>query len=149
VANESVRVEHVMKGYRADAFSKIETLVYMALRAREHAVFSRRLATQIDDPTLRGLIEMIATDEERHQRFFDDLVRACYRLDPEETVAKAAARAAGLQVIGADIDAYQDKVATMAQAGIFDDDVMRQVISDAIASWELSDRPELADFVRS
>jgi len=148
VANEAVRVEHVMKGYRADHFSKIETLVYMALREREDAVFCRRLAAQIDDPTLRTLIETIASDEERHQEFFDSLVRDCMRLEPEDTVAAVAARAAELQVVGADIDAYKDKVANVADAGIFDEKLMRQCISDSIAAWGLTDRRELADFVR-
>jgi acyl-[acyl-carrier-protein] desaturase len=148
VANEAVRVEHVMKGYRADTFSKIETLVVMALREREHAVFCRRLAEQIEEPTLRSLIETIATDEERHLMFFENLVSAYLRLDPEETVAAIAARAAELHVVGADIDAYQDKVARVAEAGIFDENLMRQAISDSIAAWGVSDRPELAAFVR-
>src|SRR5262249_47964583 len=147
-ANEKVRVEHVMKGYRADHFSKIETLVFMALREREHSVFCRRLAAQIDDPTLRSLIETIATDEERHLQFFENLVRECVRLEPEETIAAIAARAAELQVVGAEIDAYEDKVATVAQAGIFDEQLMRQGVSDSIAAWGLTDRSELADFVR-
>jgi acyl-[acyl-carrier-protein] desaturase len=137
-----------MKGYRADHFSKIETLVFMALREREHSVFCRRLAAQIDDPTLRSLIETIATDEERHLQFFENLVRECVRLEPEETIAAIAARAAELQVVGADIDAYKDKVATVAQAGIFDEQLMRQGVSDSIAAWGLTDRSELADFVR-
>jgi acyl-[acyl-carrier-protein] desaturase len=148
VANEHVRVEHVMKGYRADQLSKIETLVLMALRAREHGVFCRRLAAQIDDPTLRRLMELIAVDEERHTVFFENLVRECYRLEPEETIGAIAARAAELDVIGADIDAYKDKVVTVAEAGIFDENLMRQTISDSIAAWGLSDRPELAEFVR-
>lgn len=148
VANEHVRVEHVMKGYRADQYSKIETLVYMALRARCQAVFCRRLAAQIDDPTLRSLLETIAKDEERHREFFENLVRACHQLEPQETVTAIAARAAQLQVVGADIDAYQDKVVTVAEAGIFDENLMRQAISDSIAGWQLSDRPELAEFVR-
>jgi len=148
VANEAVRVEHVMKGYRADHFSKIETLVCTALREREDAAFCTRLAAQIDDPALRALIETIATDEERHRDFFDHLVRECMRLEPEETVAAIAARAAELQVVGADIDAYKDKVANVADAGIFDEKLMRQCISDSIAAWGLTDRPELADFVR-
>ncbi|HXA10854.1 MAG TPA: acyl-ACP desaturase, partial [Mycobacterium sp.] len=66
----------------------------------------------------------------------------------EETVAAIAARAAELQVVGADIDAYKDKVANVADAGIFDEKLMRQCISDSIAAWGLTDRPELADFVR-
>jgi acyl-[acyl-carrier-protein] desaturase len=148
VANEKVRVEHVMKGYRADHFSKIETLVSMALREREHSVFCRRLAAQIDDPTLRSLIETIATDEERHLQFFENLVRECVRLEPEETIAAIAARAAELQVVGADIDAYKDKVANVADVGIFDEQLMRQVVSDSIAAWGLTGRAELADFVR-
>src|SRR5581483_9617640 len=145
-ANEAVRVQHVMKGYRGDNLGKIETLVFLALREREHAVYCQRLAAQIDDPTLRSLMETIAKDEERHLEFFENLVRACVRLEPEETVAAIAARAAALQVVGADIDAYQDKVAVVAKAGIFDENLMRQGISDSIASWGLSDRTELADF---
>ena len=43
-ANEDVRVEHVMKGYRADTYSQIETLVFMAFLERAHAVFCRNLA---------------------------------------------------------------------------------------------------------
>ncbi len=38
----------------------------------------------------------------------------------DETVAAIAARARELDLIGADIDAYQDKVAVVAEAGIFD-----------------------------
>ena len=57
-------------------------------------------------------------------------------------------RAAELQVVGADIDAYKDKVANVADAGIFDEKLMRQCISDSIAAWGLTGRPELADFVR-
>ena len=148
VANEHVRVEHVMKGYRADGFSKIETLVFLALRERQHAVFCRRLAPQIDDSTLSSLIETIAKDEERHLQFFENLVRECLRLEPEETIAAIAARAAELQVVGADIDAYKDKVANMADVGIYDENLMRQGVSDSIAAWGLTDRAELVDFVR-
>src|SRR5689334_17508957 len=81
-ANEAVRVEHVMKGYRAERLSKIETLVFMALWERSHAVYCRRLAAQIEDTTLRELIENIASDEERHALVFDNLVRECLRLEP-------------------------------------------------------------------
>ena len=38
VADEDVRVAHVMRGYRADAYSQIETLTFMALYERAHAV---------------------------------------------------------------------------------------------------------------
>src|ERR1700694_224765 len=105
-ANEDVRVEHVMKGYRASHYSQIETLVFMALFERAHAVYCRNLAEQIDEPALRGMVERIAEDEERHGLFFANLVRACLRFDVEETIAAIAGRAAELRVIGADIGPY-------------------------------------------
>src|SRR3981081_244857 len=55
-ANEDVRVEHVMKGYRADSYSQIETLAYMALLAHAHAVFCRNLQDQIEEPVLQALV---------------------------------------------------------------------------------------------
>ena len=147
VANERVRVEHVMKGYRGDHLSRIETLVFMALRERTHAVFCRRLVDQIDDPTLRAMIETIATDEERHEQYFANLVSACLRLEPDETVAAVASRVAEMHVVGADIDAYQDKVANIAAAGIFDEDVLHRCVSDSIAGWGLAGRDELSGYV--
>jgi acyl-[acyl-carrier-protein] desaturase len=142
-----VRVEHVMKGYRADHLSSIETLVFMALRERTHAVFCRRLAEQIEDPTLRAMIEAIANDEERHQEYFSNLVAACLRIEPDQTVAAVADRSAELRVVGADIDAYQDKVANMAKTGIFDENMLRECVSDAITAWDLAAHPEMSAFV--
>ncbi len=146
-ANETVRVQHVMKGYRGDQLSKIETLVFMALRERTHAVFCRRLADQIEDPTLRTMVNTIANDEERHEEYFANLVRACLQIEPEETVAAVASRAAQMHVVGADIDAYQDKVANIATAGIFDENLLRQCVSDSITSLGLADRDETSGFV--
>ena len=74
VANEDVRVEHVMKGYRADNSARSRRWSSWRCATRQQAVFCRRLADQIDDPTLRRLIELIAVDEERHTVFFDNLV---------------------------------------------------------------------------
>ena len=59
-ANEDVRVEHVMKGYRADTYTQIERLVFMAFFEREHAVFCRNLEAQITEPALKSLIGRIA-----------------------------------------------------------------------------------------
>ena len=73
-ANEDVRVEHVMKGYRADTYSQIERLVFMAFYERAYAVYCRNLEAQIDEPVLSGLIGRIAKDEERHEEFFHNLV---------------------------------------------------------------------------
>jgi acyl-[acyl-carrier-protein] desaturase len=147
-ANEGVRVAHVMKGYRADQVSQIETLVFMALFERAHGVFCRRLAEQIEEPALRSLVERIALDEERHELFFTNLVKYCLELDDEETLRAVAAQAASLQVPGADIVAYADKRASVAQAGIFGPEQLQQVVSDEIAALGLADRAELAEFVQ-
>jgi acyl-[acyl-carrier-protein] desaturase len=146
-ANEDVRVEHVMKGFRADNFSQIETLVFMALLERAHGVFCRRLAGQIDEPVLKSLVERIATDEERHELFFTNLVRWCLEFDEAETVAAIARRAAGLQPVGSDIHAYQDKVTNVSQAGIFGTEQLRQVISDELTALGVVDRHELREFI--
>lgn len=146
-ANEEARVEYVMKGYRADTYSQVETLVYMALTERSHAVFCRNLAAQIEEPVLAGLIDRIARDELRHEEFFSNLVTHCLGYTREETIAAIAARAADLQVPGADIDSYQDKVKNVAQAGIFGPDQLRQVISDRITAWGVADEPALKRFV--
>lgn len=146
-ANEDVRVEHVMKGYRADRFSQIETLVFMTFFEREHAVFTRNLQAQIAEPTLKGLIGRIAADEERHEEFFANLVAHCLATDTRaETVSAIARRAAELDVLGGDIEAYADKRATVAEAGIFDDAARRAVIADLIAAWGVAEEPELREF---
>ena len=146
-ANENVRVEHVMKGYRADTYSQIETLAFMAFFERAHAVFCRNLQAQIEEPTLKALVGRIARDEERHEEFFANLVAHCVQSHRDETVAAIARRAAELDVIGADIDAYVDKREAVAAAGIFDESTLRTVISDRITAWGLADEPDLAKFV--
>ncbi len=148
-ANEDVRVEHVMKGYRADTYSQIERLVFMAFYERAYAEFCRNLEAQITEPVLNGLVGRIARDEERHEEFFANLVAHCLEYSREETIEAIAGRAAQLDVIGADIDAYQDKVANVAAAGIFDDAILRKVISDRIAAWGLADDPQLRPLVNA
>jgi acyl-[acyl-carrier-protein] desaturase len=147
VANEQARVEHVMKGYRADHYSQLETLVFMAFYERSHAVFCRNLAEKIDEPALKGLIGRIAADEERHEEFFANLVAHCLDYTHDETVAAIAARAAEMDVVGGDIVPYQDKVSAIAEAGIFGPDELRRVISDRISAWGLADHPDLRQFV--
>jgi acyl-[acyl-carrier-protein] desaturase len=147
VANEDVRVQHVMKGYRADQLSQVETLVQMAFSERSYAVFCRNLAAQIEEPVLAGLIDRIAKDEARHEQFFANLVARCLDFTRDETIAAIAARAADLDVVGGDIDAYQDKVQKVADAGIFGPALLRQVISDRITEWGLADEPQLRQFV--
>jgi acyl-[acyl-carrier-protein] desaturase len=146
-ANEDVRVEHVMKGYRADTYSQIERLVFMAFYERAYAVYSRNLEAQITEPVLNGLVGRIARDEERHEEFFGNLVAHLLETRREETIEAIAARAADLDVVGADIDAYADKRKVIADAGIFDEAALRQVISDRIAAWGLADDPRLRRLV--
>jgi acyl-[acyl-carrier-protein] desaturase len=146
-ANEDVRVEHVMKGYRADSYSQIETLAYMALLERAHGVFCRNLEAQITEPVLKKMVGRIARDEERHSEFFANLVAYCVVSERDETIAAIAKRAAGFEAIGADIDAYRDKVRVVAEAGIFDDAARRKAISDLVAEWGVADVPALAEFV--
>jgi acyl-[acyl-carrier-protein] desaturase len=145
-ANEDVRVEHVMKGYRADTYSQVERLVFMAFFERAHAVFCRNLEAQITEPVLKGLVGRIAKDEERHEEFFANLIAHLLSSNRDETITAIARRAAELGVVGGDIDAYADKVAHMADAGIFGPEQLRSVISDRIAAWGLSDEPELKQF---
>ena len=147
-ANEQVRFEHVAKkGYRADQYSQVETLVFMAFFERAHAVFCNNLAARIEEPVLAGLIAHIAQDEERHEQFFANLVAHCLQFTHDETVAAIAARAAELGVVGGDIDAYQDKLQHVTDGGIFGASQLRQVISDRISAWGLADHPDLRRFV--
>ncbi|MGB9227830.1 acyl-ACP desaturase [Mycobacterium sp.] len=147
VENEEVRVQYVMKGYRGDMYTQVETLVYMALSERSFAVFCSNLAAQVEEPILAGLIDRIARDEKRHEEFFASLVARCLEYTRDETIAAIAARAADLEVLGADIDAYADKRKNIADAGIFGEPQLRQVISDRITAWGVADEPQLRQFV--
>jgi acyl-[acyl-carrier-protein] desaturase len=146
-ANEEARVQYVMKGYRADTYTQVETLVYMACTERTHAVFCRNLAAKVEEPILAGLIDHIARDEKRHEQLFANLVAHCLEYTRDETIAAIAVRAADLQVVGADIDAYRDKVQNVADAGIFGPAELRQAISDRITEWGVADEPALRQFV--
>ncbi|ORV93250.1 acyl-ACP desaturase [Mycobacterium interjectum] len=145
-ANEEARVQYVMKGYRADTYTQVETLVYMAFTERTHAVFCRNLAAKVEEPILAGLIDRIRRDEERHEHMFASLVAHCLEYTRDETIAAIAARAAELQAVGADIDSYQDKVQNVADAGIFTPEDLRQAISGRIADWGVADEPALKQF---
>ncbi len=148
-ANEDVRVEHVMKGYRAETYSQVETLVFMAFFERAHAAYCRNLQAQVAEPVLNSLVGKIVRDEERHEEFFANLVTHLLGTERDETIAAIGARAAELGVIGGDIEAYQDKVANVAAAGIFDRATLSRVIAERITAWGLADEPELRRFVTS
>jgi len=148
-ADETVRVAHVMRGYRADTYTQIETLVVMALYERAHAVYLRNLEAKITEPVLKRLVGRIANDEERHEEFFHNLVAHCLELYPDQTIGAIVRRSAGLGVVGGDILEYSDKLHVIADAGIYDRDAALTVISDRIAAWGLSDDPQLKKFVRA
>ena len=147
-ADESVRVAHVMRGYRASNYTQIETLVFMALYERAHAVYLRNVEAKIDEPVLRKLVGRIISDEERHSQFFDNLVAHCLEQHRDSTIAAISRRAPGFPVIGGDILEYRDnKLRTVAEAGIFDQVAANKVVSDAIVAWGLGGEPQLKKFV--
>ncbi|MEE6137339.1 acyl-ACP desaturase [Mycobacterium sp. 050128] len=146
-ANEEARVEYLMQGYRAEKYTQVETLVYMALTERTYAVFTRNLAAQLEEPILAGLIDRIHRDEVRHELFFSNLVAHCLTYTRDETIDAIAKRAAELQVVGGDIRGYADKVRNVAAAGIFGPAELRQAIADRITEWGVADEPKLRQFV--
>src|SRR3979411_234383 len=113
---------------------------------RALAVFCRNLEAQITEPVLKGLIGRIAADEERHEEFFANLVAHCLTHTRDETIEAIARRAGELGVVGGDIDAYADKVANAAEAGIFGPDELRQVTADRITAWGLADESALRSY---
>lgn len=119
----------------------------MAFTERSHAVFCENLSAKLEEPILSGLVDRISRDERRHELFFSNLVAHCLEYTRDETIAAIAARAAELQVPGADIDAYQDKLRNVAEAGVFTENDLRQVISDRIRAWGVADEPALKPFV--
>ena len=148
-ADEVVRLAHVMRGYRADTYTQIETLVFMALYERAHAVFLRNLEARIAEPVLKRLVGRIAADEERHEAFFHELVAYCLVHHPDQTTGAIVRRVAELGVVGGDILEYAGKLHVIADAGIFDRDPTLTVISDRIAAWGLSGDARLKKFVRA
>lgn len=147
-ANEEVRVAHVMRGYRADQYTQIETLVFMALYERAHAVYLRNLEAKVDEPVLKTLIGRIARDEERHEQFFGKLVAHCLKHHTDQTIGAIARRAPEFGVVGGDILEYREnKLRTIAEAGIFDQAAARKVVSDLIVAWGVADEAMLKKFV--
>lgn len=148
VADEETRIAHVMRGYLANKYTQIETLVFMALTERAHVVYLRNLEAKIDEPVLKGLVARIAKDEERHQEFFDNLVAHCLGQHEDQTVGAINRRAFGFGVVGGDILEYREtKVRNVADAGIFSQATADQVVADAIASWGLSSNALLKRYI--
>lgn len=144
VADEQVRVNHVMRGYRSSNYTQIETLVFMALYERAHAVYCRNLEAQIDEPVLKRLVGRIAADEERHAEFFNNLVMHCVEHHRDSTISAIARRSISIPVVGGDILEYREtKLRTVAEAGIFNEQTAAAVLIDAIAGWGLAEEPLL------
>ena len=147
-ADEKTRINHVMRGYRADKYTQIETLVFMALYERAHAVYLRNLEAKIDEPVLKKLVGRIAADEERHEEFFGKLVAHCLERHRDQTLGAIARRAFGFGVVGADIIEYREnKLRNVAEAGIFDQAAADKVVSDRIVAWGLGEEPLLKKYV--
>jgi acyl-[acyl-carrier-protein] desaturase len=133
-----------MRGYRASNYTQIETLVFMAMYERAHAVYARNLEARIDEPVLKKLIGRIAADEERHAEFFDNLVMHCVEHYRDSTIAAIARRATGFPAVGGDIIEYREtKLRSAAEAGVFDQAAADKVVIDCIGTWGLSDEPLL------
>jgi acyl-[acyl-carrier-protein] desaturase len=144
VADEQVRVNHVMRGYRASSYTQIETLVFRALYERAHAAFTRNLEAKVADPVLKRLVGRIAADEERHAEFFDNLVMHCVEHHRDSTIAAIARRSIVLPVVGGDILEYREtKLRTIADTGVFNEEAAATVLLDAITEWGLADEPLL------
>lgn len=148
VADETVRVAHVMRGYRGDSYTQIETLVFMALYERAHAVYLRNLEARITEPVLKKLVGRIATDEERHEQFFTALVAHCLEHHRDSTLSAIARRAFGFGVVGGDIIEYREtKLRSVADSGVFNQAAADRVVSDQIVAWGLAEEPLLAKYV--
>ncbi len=144
-ANEDVRVEHVMKGYRADTYSQIERLVFMAFFERAHAVFCRNLEAQINEPVLKGLVGRIANDEERHEEFFANLVAHLPDLQPrrDDRGDRPSRRRTRRRRRGHRRLSGQGRATWPTQASSRRRQ-LRQVIADRITAWGLADEPRTA-----
>ena len=88
--------------------------------------------------------EATGTEEERLRVFNRVFIAMGERVQQFAAIAK---RAAALETIGADIEAYQDKVQLVAETGIFDDAAFKKVISDRITAWGVDEHPDLQQFV--
>lgn len=144
VADEQVRVNHVMRGYRSSNYTQIETLVFMALYERAHAVYCRNLEAKIDEPVLKRLVGRIAADEERHAEFFNNLVMHCVEHHRDSTISAIARRSIAVPVVGGDILEYREtKLRSVAEAGVFNEQTAAAVLIDAIAGWGLAEEPLL------
>jgi len=111
-------------------------------------VYLRNLEAKIDEPVLKRLVGRILGDEVRHEEFFNNLVLHCIEHHRDETIDAISRRAIGLPVIGGDILEYRDnKVRTVAEAGIFDQAEADKIVRESIEAWGLAGEPTLKKFV--
>ena len=68
--------------------------------------------------------------------------------DMDSTIAAISRRAPAFPVVGGDILEYREnKLRTVADAGIFDQAAADKVVSDGIVAWGLAEEPQLKKFV--
>ena len=140
-ANEEARVQYVMKGYRADTYTQVETLVYMAFSERSYAVFCRNLAAQIEEPILAGLIDRIARDEARHEEILRQPRRALPRVHPRRDDRGDRRPCGGPHGRRCRHRRLRGQGAERRRRGHFRPAQLRQAISDRITAWGLADEP--------
>ena len=91
---------------------------------------------------------LLPGDEVRHEEFFNNLVLHCIEHHRDQTINAISRRAIGLPVIGGDILEYRDnKVRTVAEAGIFDQAEADKIVRESIEAWGLAGEPTLKKFV--
>ena len=130
-ANEDVRVAHVMRA--TGATTSPRSRPWCSWRSTSaHAVYVRNLEAKVTEPILKGLLGRIAADEGAPRGFFHNLVAHCMEHHRESTIAAIARRGSSLGLVGGDIIEYQDKLKVVADAGVFDLDDSRKVVSDRI-----------------
>ena len=146
-ANEDVRVEHVMKGYRADSYSQVETLAFMAINERAHAVFTpqpagadRRARAEEDGrPDRQGRGAPRGVLRQPRRPLPDHPARRDDRRDRHPGGDPRADRHRHRRL------RRQGRV--VAEAGIFDAAALRKVVADRIADWGVADAPDWPQFV--
>ncbi len=120
-----------MKGYRAETYSQIERLVFMAFYSG-----LRRLLPQPASPDRRAgsqrLMGRIAKDEERHEQFFHNLVAHCLESHREETRRGHRAPRRRPRSRRRRHRRLPGQGQGRRGGGIFDEGTLRQVISDRI-----------------
>ena len=142
-ANEQARMSHMSAGYHPHETTQLELLAFMAFFERARALYCHNLANLTQEPLLQSLLHRIGNDEQRHELFFANLVEHCLATHCQDTLNAIATQAHQLRIIGADNLCYQDRLESIAQAGIFGPAQLHQVITERLHAWGIPDQPAM------